>query len=107
MTNYANLALLSDGEAHSLVCLEALSAGLGLVISEYCTANLDTDLPFIDVIPEERIQETEYIKQVLKENREKSIPLRNEIRKYAVDNFAWESVIKDYYLPEVEKIVAA
>lgn len=107
LTNYANLALLSDGEAHSLVCLEAMSAGLGLVISEFSTANLDTDLPFIDVIPEDKIQDTKYIAKVLKKNRKKSIPLRQEIRKYVVDNFAWESVIKDYYLPEVEKIVTA
>jgi len=107
LTNYANLALLSDGEAHSLVCLEAMSAGLGLVISEFSTANLDTDLPFIDVIPEEKIEDEEYIKKVLKENREKSIPLRHEIRKYAVDNFAWETIVKNHYLPEVEKLVVS
>ena len=107
LTNYANLALLSDGEAHSLVCLEAMSAGLGLVISEFSTANLDTDLPFIDVIPEEKIEDEEYIKQVLKENREKSIPLRQEIRKYVVDNFAWETIVKNHYLPEVEKMVGS
>ena len=105
LTNYANLALLSDGEAHSLVCLEAMSAGLGIVISEFCTANLDTDLPFIDVIPEDKIKDEEYIAKVLKENREKSIPMRGEIRKYVVDNFSWETIVKNYYLPEVEKLV--
>ena len=41
LTKYANLVLLSDGEAHPLVCLEAMSAGLGLVLSEWATANLD------------------------------------------------------------------
>ena len=32
LTNYGNLVLLSDGEAHPLVCLEAFAAGLGVVV---------------------------------------------------------------------------
>jgi hypothetical protein len=60
LTNYANLVLLSDGEAHPLVCMEAMSSGLGLVLSEWSTANLDLDLPFIDVIPEYKINDITY-----------------------------------------------
>ena len=41
LTNYGNLVLLSDGEAHPLVCMEAFVAGLGVVVSEFATANLD------------------------------------------------------------------
>ena len=33
LTDYGNLVLLSDGEAHSLVIMEAFAAGLGVVIS--------------------------------------------------------------------------
>ena len=33
LTEYGNLVLLSDGEAHPLVCLEAFAAGLGVVVS--------------------------------------------------------------------------
>lgn len=101
LTNYANLVLLSDGEAHPLVCLEAMSAGLGLVISEFATANLDTSLPFIDVIPESRIDDIEYVESVIRENREKSISMRRDIRNYAIDNFSWEKIVKDYYLPNI------
>ncbi len=103
LTNYANLVLLSDGEAHPLVCMEAMTAGLGLVISEYSTANLDLTLPFIDVIPESRINDSDYISEVIKKNREKSIPLRKEIREYVKSNFSWESIIKNQYLPKLIK----
>jgi len=41
LTNYANLILLSDGEADPLVVKEALVAGLGVVVSEPAKANLD------------------------------------------------------------------
>ena len=34
LTNYGNLVLLSDGEAHPLVCMEALACGLGVVVSQ-------------------------------------------------------------------------
>jgi len=99
LTEYANLVLLSDGEAHPLVCMEAISAGLGLVISEFSTANLDLDLPFIDVIPESKINDPVYVEEVIKRNREKSITMRDEIRGYAVENFSWEKIIEKNYLP--------
>lgn len=99
LTDYANLVLLSDGEAHPLVCMEAMCAGLGLVLSEFATANLDLSLPFIDVIPESRINDIPYIKEVIKENRRKSIAMRNDIRNYVVENFSWEKIISNHYLP--------
>jgi glycosyltransferase involved in cell wall biosynthesis len=99
LTRYANLVLLSDGEAHPLVCMEAMSAGLGLVLSEWSTANLDLDLPFIDVIPEYRINDITYIEDVIRSNREKSITMREEIRNYVTENFSWEKIIKNNYLP--------
>jgi len=96
LTNYANLILLSDGEADPLVTKEALMAGLGLVISEYSTANLDLSLPFIDVISENKINDIEYIENIIKSNRKKSIKMRKEIKKYAIDNFSWNIIIKEY-----------
>jgi hypothetical protein len=78
-----------------------MSAGLGLVISEYATAHLDTTLPFIDVIPENMINDLAYVAQVVSDNRHKSISMRNEIRKYVNDNFSWENIVNDYYLPAI------
>jgi glycosyltransferase involved in cell wall biosynthesis len=96
LTDYSNLILLSDGEAHPLVCCEALMCGLGLVISECSSANLDRSLPFIDVIPNERIHDRNYIIDVILSNQKKSLQLRSEIRKYGIENFSWSSIVKRY-----------
>lgn len=103
LTNYANLILLSDGEADPLVTKEALMSGLGLVISEYSTANLDLSLPFIDVIPENKHNDIEYVESIIIENRKKSLPLRNQIRKYALENFSW-NIIVDKYINSINEI---
>jgi len=105
LTNYSNLVLLSDGEAHPLVCMEAMSAGLGLVISEYSKANLDVSLPFIDVIPNSKLDNIEYVKNVIERNRHISRKYRKEIREYVVNNFSWEKIINDYYTPNLNKIL--
>ena len=105
LTNYGNLVLLSDGEAHSLVLMEAFSAGLGVVISEFATANLDLDNEFIDVIPEKRINDIEYIESIIIKNREYSISHRDEIVEYS-KNFEWSNIIENYYLPNIEKLIS-
>lgn len=101
LTKYANLVLLSDGEAHPLVCLEAMSAGLGLVISEWATANLDLSKPFIDVIPESKVGDIDYVSYVIENNRKKSITMRKEIREYVIENFSWNKIVKEHYLKNI------
>ena len=96
LTEYGNLVLLSDGEADPLVTKEALMAGLGLVISEFSTANLDLSKPYIDVIPESKIKDVDYVKDIISENRKKSISMRNEIREYGLSNFSWEVIIDKF-----------
>ena len=96
LTNYGNLVLLSDGEADPLVTKEAMMAGLGLVISEYATANLDLNLPFISVIEESKINDIEYVSKIINSNRELSVSMRNDIRKYALENVSWEVVVPKY-----------
>jgi len=103
LTNFANLVLLSDGEAHPLVCLEALSAGLGLVISEYAAANLDTSLEWIDVISESKINDLDYVSDIIIENRRKSRLNRDKIRKYAIDKFSYDKIYNSY-ISEIKKI---
>jgi len=96
LTNYANLVLLSAYEIQPLVCLEALSAGLGLVISEAASANLDTSKDFIDVIPEDKIEDIGYIRKIIEKNREISLKKRKEIRKYAIENFNLKDIVDKY-----------
>lgn len=95
LTEYANLVLLSSGEAHALVLMEALAAGLGLVVSEECTANLDLTKIFIDVIPNDKINDVEYLNSIIKKNRNISISMRDEIRKYS-EEFNWPNLIEKY-----------
>ena len=104
LTDYGNLVLLSDGEAHSLVVMEAFATGLGVVVSEWATANLDLSKDFITVIPEDKVNDLEYIEKAIIENREYSVKNRNEILEYS-KQFDWTNVIQNYYMPNIEKVI--
>ena len=105
LTEYGNLVLLSDGEAHPLVCMEALAAGLGVVVCEWGKANLDTDKEFITVIPENKINDVDYVEEKIIENRKYSIEHRDEIREYGL-TFDWKNVLAEHYIPAVEEVIA-
>lgn len=104
LTDYANLVLLSDGEADPLVTKEALMAGLGLVISEYSTANLDLSLPYISIIKDKYLNDIEYVKKVIDDNRKISLSMRNDIRNYALSYQSWD-IIVDKYINLIESII--
>ena len=105
LTDYGNLVLLSDGEAHPLVCMEALAAGLGVVVSEWGKANLDVNKEFITVIPETKVNDIEFVEDAIIRNREYSIAHRDEILEYAKE-FDWKAVLKKHYIPAVEHLVS-
>lgn len=95
-TEYANLVILSSSENCSpLVCLEALSAGLGLVISEACTESLDLSKKFITVIPENKVNDKEFVQQSIKENRIASLSSRQQIVEYSKTR-SWSNMMKIY-----------
>jgi len=96
LSKYSNLILLSDGEAHPLVCCEALISGLGLVVSEYASGNLDRSLPFIEIIPNDKLHDIEYVKERISINRNISNGMRKSIREYGLANFDWKNLIKKY-----------
>lgn len=104
LTDYGNLVLLSDGEAHPLVCLEAFASGLGVVVSEWASANLDISKEFITVIPESKISDIDFVESEIIRNREYSISHRKEILDYA-HQFEWSKVIEEYYIPAMKKII--
>ena len=105
LTDYGNLVLLSDGEAHPLVCMEALAAGLGVVVTEWGKANLDADKEFITIIPESKVNDLEFVENAIIKNREYSIAHRDEILEYAKE-FEWKAVLKRHYIPAVEQLVS-
>jgi len=97
VTKYANLMLLSDGENGTpLVIKEALVSGIGIVCSKYAAYDLDESLPFITVIPDDKLNDLEYVENAIKENRDVSITMRQEIRDYGVKNFSWENIVNQY-----------
>lgn len=104
LTQYGNLVLLSDGEAHPLVCMEALAAGLGVVVTEWGRANLDESKEFITIIPENKISDIDYVKNVIIENREMSLQNRKSILEYS-KSFDWTNILQKYYIPSIEKII--
>jgi hypothetical protein len=104
LTQYGNLVLLSDGEAHPLVCPEAFSAGLGVVVSEWATANLDLSKKFISVIPENKINDIKFIENVIIENRKYSIKNREEILDYA-KQFEWCKILENHFLSNIQKVI--
>jgi len=95
LTKFANLVLLSQDELQPLVCLEAMSAGLGLVISEPAAQSLDISKPWISVISENDIQNIELINSVIEQNKKISISMRKEIKEYA-STFDWSKIISSY-----------
>ena len=96
LTEYGNLVLLSDGEADPLVIKEALICGLGVVISECSKANLDLSKPFINVISNNKLNDIEYVKYIIEQNRQICKIERENIRKYGLDVFSWKNIISDY-----------
>ena len=96
LSSYNNLILLSDGEADPLVVKEALICGLGVIVSECSSANLDLDKPFIDVIPNDKLDDIEYIQTIIEKNKEVCKKERSNIREYGVSKFDWENIINNY-----------
>lgn len=96
LTDYANLVLLSDGEADPLVVKEALIAGLGVVVTPVAAANLDLSQPFIHVIPFEKLNDPVFVVQVIKKNQTVSLENREIIRDYGIRNFHWSHLVSIY-----------
>lgn len=95
LTHYANLILLSSSELQPLVCLEAMSAGLGLVVTEACVQNLDTSKDFITVIPDDRINDIIYINDKIETNKHISLNQRDSIVSYA-ESFDWMNIARKF-----------
>lgn len=106
ITKYGNFTLLSSIENTTpLAVKEALICGLGVVVSESVSLELDSTQKFIDVIPEEKINDLSYVKEVLIRNREYSTNHRNKIREYGIKHFGLESIIENEYIPKLESLL--
>jgi len=106
ITEYANMVLFSSGENGTpLVVKEAMIAGLGVVISKCAAHDLPDDLSYVTIIPDDKLNDISFVEKKIKENREISITMRDDIREFAVNNFSWEGLIK-LYVQNIEKLNA-
>ena len=96
LTDYTNLLLLSEGEADPLVVKEALIAGLGIVVNKSSAENLEKNLDFITIIEDNKIDDLDYIKQKINENKQISGSQRKSIREYGISQFDISIEVKKY-----------
>lgn len=95
LTNYDSLVLISKSEAAPLVVVEALMAGLDVVVSEPAAANLDRSQPFIHVLDERTITNPIMLEMALKKVLARTKD-RRAVRDYAEENFDWSVLVKRY-----------
>lgn len=101
LCRYSCLVLQSTSEGQPLVVLEALAAGIPVVISPACTGNLDLTKSFIHVV--ERDEDLIIAIQRAMSQRDELSP---QIREYAASNFDYSAIV-DRYVAQVEKWIAA
>lgn len=100
LTNYSCLVLISDGEVAPLVVLEALAAGLSVVVSESASANLHAK-EFIKILPDNiltnaTLENQAIISETIIEMIEENQNYRQEIVEYAKENFDFSHLVKNY-----------
>lgn len=91
LTDYSVLVLWSKAEGQALVVVEALAAGLSIVISKNARQNLNLSQPFIYVATTE--EELTAKTQIAIENSDK---FREQARSYAEENFDFDRLVIQY-----------
>ena len=56
------------------------------------------------MIPDDKLEDLDYVSQKIRENREVSLSSRAEIRKYGIEHFSWDVRVKHIY--ELYKIMS-
>lgn len=96
LSHYGNMVLLSSGENGTpLVIKEALMAGLPIVTNRFSADDFEGPLPFVDIIPDEKMNDLSYIQHIIRINLQKQY-LQDEIREYAVTRFSWKHLVREY-----------
>jgi glycosyltransferase involved in cell wall biosynthesis len=94
LTDYSCLVLLSESEGAPKVVLEALAAGLSVVVTEACAANL-TEQDFISLIPDGETR-SEVVCEAIQRAIDRNRALRGAAREYALGRFDYSVVVQDY-----------
>lgn len=103
--DFGSMILLSDGENGTpLAVKEGMAAGCGCVLSKAAANELPEDLPWITIVPEEDMANTEKLAAAIRANREVSAPLRKEIREWTRKNWDWGPLM-DQYVSNIKSIL--
>ncbi len=94
LTDYSTLVLLSESEASPLVVLEAMAAGLSVVVTEAASHNL-TDEDFITIIPNTE-KDPDKIAHAIQMSIDNNGNLREMIHKYVYERFDYNVIIPEY-----------
>jgi glycosyltransferase involved in cell wall biosynthesis len=94
LTESSCLVLLSASEGAPKVVLEGLAAGLSVVVTRACAANL-TEQPFITVLPDEE-DRPEVIAAAIQAAIEHNPRDRADIRAYARERFDYAPLVRQY-----------
>lgn len=106
ITKYTNFILLSKTENTTpLVVKEALICGLGLVVTEPVAYELDLSKPYISIIPEDKINDKQYIEDTINQNKNISKNMRDEIRNYGISKFDIKNILLNEYLPKIKQLM--
>ena len=65
---------------------------------------LVTSLEFIEVIPDDKLDDLDYITEKIQDNRKISIAMRNEIREYGIKSYSLLERMKEY-VKDIENII--
>ncbi|MEH2106216.1 glycosyltransferase [Nostoc sp.] len=100
LTDYSCLVLISEGEVAPLVVLEAMAAGLCIVVSESASANLHHK-EFIRILPDNILTDTtpeaqKIVTDTISGMIEKNQYYRPQILEYVRDNFDYSRIIYNY-----------
>lgn len=91
LCEYSVLVLFSQAEGQALVVVEALAAGLSVVVSPNATQNLDLSLPFVYVANDEN-----ELAKLTAEAISKSDHYRKQARAYAEKEFDFDNLVVRY-----------
>lgn len=97
LCEYSCLILLSHAERQALVVVEALAAGIPVVVSPDAAWNIDTSKPYIFVV-----ESDDQVVQAVKSAIAIRNQYTNEIRQYIAETFDYQVLIDDY-LAQVEE----
>ncbi|MBS1705678.1 MAG: glycosyltransferase family 4 protein [Armatimonadetes bacterium] len=97
LTEYSALVLFSKSEGQPLVVVEALAAGLSVVVNDAGAPNLDLNQPFIHLANSEQV-----VEHALPIAINQNAQFRRDIRQYAELHFDWD-VLVDQYLEILQR----